>query len=595
MLLTLKYGVVHVWFLLKILFQTNLLYAVALFILAIVNGVIPSINALINAQIIDTVSLYIGCGNWNKDVYYLVLDRFVMMFISICANNIFDVLSSLCGNLVINQIRVLMSKKSEEIDIASYDSPDFYGQLENALQEINSRPVGIFISLCTIISNLVGILSYFLIISKVSTWIAVFAILIGLPQFYISSIFRKRTFNYNMKSTLTRRKMKTYFSIQFDHRFVKELRIYNLFPWFFEKYMTMFKKFYIGLRKIIFDEFVTKCFFNIIYILLQAIIYLYILEKTIGGKISIGEFSLYIASLISIINLTKGVSDNIISIYSGSLFVNNLIVFLGKKSSIINPCKTLEKSTAIECIKFCHVFFKYSDMQKYILKDISFNIIKGDTIGIVGLNGSGKSTLIKLMLRLYDPSEGEITINGRDIRSYCPEDIYAMMSVVFQDYGRYPETIRQTINFGNVSSTEMSLIASASHQSTADSFIRFLPNKYDTMLTRLFYETGQELSVGQWQKLALARAFYRNSCIQIFDEPTSAIDVNSERIIFNQIMKKEPNKIKIIITHKLAVLEKADKIIVLHKGEIVGIGTHKELLHNCLVYGDMFHDSTMQS
>ena len=247
------------------------------------------------------------------------------------------------------------------------------------------------------------------------------------------------------------------------------------------------------------------------------------------------------------------------------------------------------KPRSIVDIEFSHVFFKYENNTKYIIQDVSFIIKAGETVGIVGANGSGKSTLIKLMMRLYDPLKGQIFLNGIELKEYVLDDIYSMISPVFQDHERYPESIKQTIQFGNLDEDNMEQIKLSSQHATADSFIKLFPKQYNTNLTRLFDGDGEELSIGQWQKLAIARAFYKDSCIQIYDEPTASIDAISESKIFEKLIKKEQDKIKVIITHKFEYLAQIDKILVLDKGVVVGYGSHNELMKVCPIYLNLFN------
>ena len=230
-------------------------------------------------------------------------------------------------------------------------------------------------------------------------------------------------------------------------------------------------------------------------------------------------------------------------------------------------------------IEFCNVSFAYPGTDKNVLENINLTFESGDKIVLVGLNGAGKTTLIKLITRLYDPTEGTIYLDGRDIREYDVRALYDMFGIIFQDFGKYAVTASENIEMGDVSRTsERALVESAAKSGDADGFIRELPKGYDTPLTRLFEEGGIELSGGQWQKLAVARAFYKESEILILDEPTAALDALAEQEIFDQFAELSKGKISIFVSHRLSSAVTASKIVVLKDGAVSELGTHAELM-----------------
>jgi ABC-type multidrug transport system fused ATPase/permease subunit len=232
-------------------------------------------------------------------------------------------------------------------------------------------------------------------------------------------------------------------------------------------------------------------------------------------------------------------------------------------------------------IEFKNVSFSYPGTEKKVLDNINLTFESGEKIVLVGLNGAGKTTLIKLITRLYDPTEGVIYLDGRDIREYDPSALYDMFGIIFQDFGKYAVTASENIEFGDVSrNAERTLVAAAAKSGDADEFIEALPRGYDTPLTRMFEEDGIELSGGQWQKLSVARAFYKESDILILDEPTAALDALAEQEIFDQFAELSRGKISIFVSHRLSSAVTADKIVVLKNGTVTELGTHEELMAN---------------
>jgi ABC-type multidrug transport system fused ATPase/permease subunit len=232
-------------------------------------------------------------------------------------------------------------------------------------------------------------------------------------------------------------------------------------------------------------------------------------------------------------------------------------------------------------IEFKNVFFRYPGSEKYVLENINLTLKTNESVVLVGLNGAGKTTLIKLLTRLYDPTEGEILLDGEDIRSYDLKALYDLYGIIFQDFGRYAETAEENIAFGDADRpVDRGEVIIAAHNANADDFIEALPQGYDTPLTRLFEENGVELSGGQWQKLSVARAFYKNSDILILDEPTASLDAIAEREIFDRFAELSKNKLTVFVSHRLSSAVGAGRIVVLRDGRIVEQGTHSQLMEN---------------
>jgi ATP-binding cassette subfamily B protein len=230
-------------------------------------------------------------------------------------------------------------------------------------------------------------------------------------------------------------------------------------------------------------------------------------------------------------------------------------------------------------IEFKNVSFRYPGMQHFVLKNVNLSFEDSDSVVLVGLNGAGKSTLIKLLTRLYDPTEGAIYLDGRDLREYDVEALYDIFGIIFQDFGRYSETVSENIRFGDVERDfDPDSVSTAASRSGADTFIERLPCGYDTPLTRMFEETGRELSVGQWQKLSVARAFYKDSEILILDEPTAALDPIAEQEVFTQFSRLSEGKIAVFVSHKLSSAVSASKIVVIDGGTVAEVGNHEELM-----------------
>ena len=303
--------------------------------------------------------------------------------------------------------------------------------------------------------------------------------------------------------------------------------------------------------------------------------------RVFTGNMQIGDYTLYTGAIASIATTIGTIITTSAMVYEGTLFIDNLIIFMKEKQTVI-PSIEAPRSVSrgvSHTIEFQNVYFRYPGTQRDILKNVNLTIRPGDTVVLVGLNGAGKTTLIKLLTRLYDPTAGTILLDGRDIREYDVKELYQMFGIIFQDYGKYADTVAENIRYGDIHKEyQVENIYEAARQSAAEEYITSLPDGYDTPLMRIFEPNGRELSIGQWQKLAIARAFYGESDILILDEPTASLDPLAEQEIFRQFDLLREDKTTIFVSHRLSSATVADQIIVLEDGQVIENGTHAELM-----------------
>jgi ABC-type multidrug transport system fused ATPase/permease subunit len=309
------------------------------------------------------------------------------------------------------------------------------------------------------------------------------------------------------------------------------------------------------------------------------------------GQFLLGDYSLYTNALLSISTNVSVLINSSATIYEGTLFIDNLIDFMKEKQTVVAKKKDPDKVSHGQphTIVFDHVSFSYPGSDKKVISDVSFTVRPGETLVLVGLNGAGKTTLIKLLTRLYDPTEGRILLDGKDIRNYDLKDLYSLYGIIFQDFGRYADTVSENIRFGDIHKTYSDdEIKKAAVSAAAEPYIRELTEGYDTPLMRIFEENGTELSGGQWQKLAVSRAFYSDSDILILDEPTAALDPIAEQEIFKQFDNLRAEKTTVFVSHRLSSAVIASKILVLEYGKLVEEGTHHELMEKQGRYYELF-------
>jgi ATP-binding cassette subfamily B protein len=311
--------------------------------------------------------------------------------------------------------------------------------------------------------------------------------------------------------------------------------------------------------------------------------------QTLQGAITLGGFVMYYQAFQRGQGFLREVLSNLVSLYENSLFLVDFYNFLELKPIVEEPHQPQPMPQIWQSgIEFQHVCFEYPSSQRSVLRDVSFSIRPGETIALVGENGAGKTTLVKLLCRLYDPTAGSITLNGIDVRQFHITDLRSQINVLFQDYAQYQLTAQENIWLGDIElPPDHDQIFKAARDAGADAVIRTLPQGYDTRLGKWF-ESGEELSIGQWQKVALARSFVRDAQIIILDEPTSALDANAEAAVFEKFRQLVQGKTAILISHRLSTIKMADRILVLDSGKLAEQGTHNQLMQQQGIYAHLY-------
>ena len=479
--------------------------------------------------------------------------------------------------------------KAKSLDTRSFDDPEFYERLENANREANMRPISILNATFSLISAAISAVSFVVVISQLSPIAPIVVIAAALPGAIVSLIYRNRNFRYIRFHSKERRQMQYYSSLMVNKDRVQEIKILGLSDTFTEKYKSAFSKYYKGLKGLIVKEGISQIIVSFITTVANCALFVFVAYSVIFGDGRIGDYSLYSGALTSITTYVATRLTSTVTIYEGTLFIDNMIGFMKEKREIVSISEhpLIPERGVAHRVEFKNVSFKYPGMNRYVLKDVNLTFENSDTVVLVGLNGAGKSTLIKLLTRLYDPTEGVIYLDGHDLREYEPEALYDIFGIIFQDFGRYAETVSENIRFGDVRSeyNEADIVTAAERSGSAD-YIDRLPDGYGTHLTRMFEDNGRELSVGQWQKLSVARAFYKNSEILILDEPTASLDPLAEQEVFNQFSKLADGKIAVFVSHKLSSAVSASKIVVIDGGTIAEVGTHDELI----ALGGRYHE-----
>ena len=545
------------------------------------NGIMPLVGTLISAHLLDCI---VRSFTEEVDLILPLIFQFGYIFLNTLTTSISGILTRITGEKVTNHVKNKIMQKAKTVDLASFDMPDFYERLENANREAGMRPVNILKASFDLISKIISMISYFavlLVILKLlpGSGLLFFAAFLALTlcSAIVSFHFRRKNFSYMFRRSKDRRKMTYYSDLLVNKDMVKEVRLFGLSDILIGKYNAVFRGYFGGIKKLIWQEGAWNMALSFATAAMNGILF-YMIATNVT---QIADYSVYTGALNSISAALTAIITVTATIYEGSLFIDNMILFMDEKQTV-KPSIDAPATPKTGCghtIELRGVSFRYPGADRDVIRNINLTIEAGTTIALVGLNGAGKTTLIKLLTRLYDPTEGEILLDGRDIREYDLQSLYKLYGIIFQDFGKYAESVGDNIAFGSVArEKDPEEIETAARNSGAHAFIEKLPRAYDTPLTRFFERDGTELSIGQWQKLSVARAFYSDADILILDEPTASLDAIAEQEIYRQFDKLRAGKTSIFVSHRLSSATIADRIVVLEGGEVVEYGNHTELM-----------------
>lgn len=576
----------------KLVWEAKKSLLVFMTFMALIDGVLPVVGAAISASLINTLAGVVTHKITEfSAVYLLLILQGGYLIVRSVITHSETIILRLAGELVSNHIKLKIMDKSKDIDLGCYDLPDFYSKLENANREAGHRPVEIMRSTFTVISKLISMLGFVVILISVSWWAPIFIILLSLPTTIISFIYRRKTVDYMWFHSKERRQMSYYSGVLVNKDVVKEVKILGISDHLINKYKAVFAKYFGGIKSLLLGEGFWKIVSTILTTAANCFLLIFIAKRVFDGEIQIGDYTLYAGALNNIIAGVATIISTSATIYEGTLFINNIITYMEQPKTVVpnieNPITPARHIG--HTIEFKNVSFCYPGTDVYVLKDINIKIEPGQTVVLVGFNGAGKTTLIKLLTRLYDPTSGEILLDGKNIKSYDVAELYKIFGIIFQDFGKYAMSVSENIALGQIDKGVIEKdIELAAKQADAEKFINALPDGYNTPLMRWFEDNGIELSIGQWQKLSIARAFYSDSDILILDEPTASLDPMAEQQIFNQFDELRKDKTSIFVSHRLSSATIADKIVVLEKGAVVEIGNHHELIKKDGHYRKMF-------
>lgn len=579
---------------LKLVWATHAAYTTSLGFITVVRGFSPAASAWVTKLVIDSVIAAISTKNITP-VLWLVLLQLVITVGSSLLATLGNIIQQLLQEQVSNRVRLMVMEKANTLDLSFFENPEFYDKLRQAQEQASFRPVSMVSQTFDLTRTIITFFSMVFLLVGLEWWIAIVALIVPIPAFIADSRYGWIGYQRMRRQSPERREMSYFETVMTTDTYNKEVKLFNLGDLFVSRFRTLALKFYEENRGILVRRYLINFMWLSISLAANAAIYLYVALQAVSGRITLGDLTLFTQAATQVGSSFQGILSGIASTYENNLFVGTLFDFLEYEPKITSPANPVPingydgPSSRGLSVEFRNVSFTYPGKKEAALRNVSFKVAAGEAIALVGRNGAGKTTIVKLLNRLYDPDEGEILVAGRNVKEYELADLRGQVGVIFQDYVTYFMSAQSNIGIGQLSQIEnRELVAQAAAKSGADRVIEKLDKGYDTMLGRWFNE-GTQLSGGEWQKIALARAFIRDARILVLDEPTSSLDARAEYEVFAQFRELTQGKTAIFISHRFSTVRLADRIIVIEEGELKEEGSHLELMALNGRYAELFN------
>ncbi|MBU6122926.1 ABC transporter ATP-binding protein [Hymenobacter siberiensis] len=580
---------------LKLIWHTSPALALANIALRLVRAFLPLATLYVGKLIIDAVVQLTRLPAPERlltPVLTLVALEFGLVLLADALGRGVALLDSLLGDLFANQSSIRLMEHAAELDLDQFEDSTFYDKLERARRQTLSRTVLMSQVLAqgqdavTLVLLAGGLVAF-------QPWLLGLLLLAVVPAFLGESHFNERSYSLSHSWTPERRELDYLRQTGASDETAKEVKIFGLSHFLIDRFRALSDDFYRQNKSLVLRRAGWGALFAGIGAAGYYGAYVYIIARTVAGQISLGQLTFLAGSFARLRSLLEGILSRFSSVADGALYLQDFFDFFALRPRIVRQEVSGETARAFprpiqQGFEFENVGFQYKNGTKWAIRNLSFKLQAGEKLALVGENGAGKTTLVKLLARLYDPTEGRILLDGYDLREYDPAELRQEIGVIFQDFVRFQLPAGQNLAVGRIEERDnRPRIETAAHQSLADTVIAKLPGGYDQMIGRRF-NGGVDLSGGEWQKIALGRAYMRDAQLLILDEPTAALDARAEYEVFQRFKELTQGKTAVLISHRFSTVRMADRILVIENGQFVEIGSHEELLAKGGRYAELF-------
>lgn len=568
--------------------------------LRLIRALLPIVTLYVGKLIIDEAVRLVGAGvrfenlsdAWSggqlNPLLYLLLAEFGLAILSDLLGRLVSYADSVLSELFTNATSIRLMEHAATLDLEDFEDPELQDKLDRARRQtmgrmnLMSQLFGQAQDAITVVSFAAGLLVY-------APWLIVLLAVALIPAFIGESHFNAMNYSLNFQWTPERRQLEYIRQMGASVETAKEVKIFNLNRFFIGRFRELSAKFFTANRALARKRAFWGTLLAALGTLGYYVAYAYIAWRTVKGDFSIGDLTFLAGSFRRLRQLLESLLIGFSQVASQALYLDDLYSFFEIVPEIRSDPDALAIPRPItQGFVFENVGFRYPDAEKWALRGLQFELNDGEVLALVGENGAGKTTLVKLLARLYDPDEGRILLDGRDLQDYDLDDLRANIGVIFQDFVRYHLTAGENIGVGQVEDMyNAARIRDAAHRAMADEVIEGLPGGYDQLVGRRF-KTGVDLSGGQWQKIAIARAYMRDAQVMILDEPTAALDARAEYEVFKRFKELSEGRTAVLISHRFSSVRMADRILVLAEGKLEASGTHESLLAQGGRYAELF-------
>lgn len=554
----------------------------------LIAALLPVVILWIGKEIVDEILLQIELSNPDyTQLWTYVAVEFGLIILSELFGRAISLTDGLLGDEYNIATSVKIIKKTNQINISQLEDPDYYDKLERARTQTTGR-VGLLSNVLAQAQSIITITSLIVGLIYFEPLLIILLVLSIIPAFINEIKFSQQQYSLARSWTSERRELDYLRFIGANNKTAKEIKLFGLTNFVVNRFKSLSNSYYLLNRKLSIRRASLGFLFNVLGTVAYYGAYVFIIFRVLTGVITLGELTFLSGSFNRLMKSLQDFFARFTRISESALYLKDYFDFIDMEVEDQSQ-ETMPLPKSIEIgFEFRNVRFAYPESNSEVLKGVNFTLNAGEKMAFVGQNGAGKTTLIKLMLRFYEPTSGEILLDGININQFNKAEYQEYFGVIFQDFFRYEFTLRENIAIGHIDEVEnLEKIKTAAQLSLANEVVGDLEFGYEQQLGRRF-SNGVELSGGQWQKVALARAYMKNAKVMILDEPTSALDAKAESEVFTRFIGLTESKTSIIISHRFSTVRQADKIVVLKEGKILEVGTHIELMQNKLLYSELF-------